>query len=507
MHNSRTQTSRAPQGAFLRTQLTGENASTVRMIRWLALVFIAFQVVLSLNVLPSGEPLRGNLPAGLIAAGLLALTFKKWLARAWRPIVLGFCILMIAAITRASLLERTGDPSFLSLVLLDMTCAALLPWGMWWQGLLTGGCLLSFTITSLYVPTRPDAVADWLSFLSVLIFSEVIAGLLAWNRDEFARQFHAVVESEKKLKTIFAAGTDIISINSFADECYIDINDEFERATGYRRQEVIGKTPGEINFWSEEDLGSEDKEPRTKGFVRDISKGFVREFHAGFVTKSGERRWGSFSSVLVNLAGQSCVVSFGRDITEKRKAEEASRRLAAIVESSEDAIISVALDGTITSWNYSAERLFGYVAEEILGQHLSILVRTESWAELCEALERTKRGEAIPHYDATRLRKDGTSVEVSVSLSPIYDASGSVAGFSGIYKDITEYKRAERELRKSEAKFKEIFETSNDTITINRLDDGKYIAVNHQFEKMTGYAREEVVGKSVVELNIWGRDE
>ena len=491
-------------GTFRRTLLIDDNQRAVRMIRWVALVFFGLQLTLGLGFLPNMGPLNGDLSAGALSALLFALTFTDWFEAYWRATVLLFCVLIIAAINRSSLVDRTEDPKFLSLLLLDMTCSALLPWGPIWQGALAIFCVLSFGLTYLNVTAPPDAIADWMTFLSVLLFSEIIAIVLMWNRRQLSKQYESIVESEKKLKTIFAAGTDIISISSFADERYIDVNDEFERVTGYSRDEVIGKTPHDINFWLKDaESQEENEEPRTKGYVRDATRGFVRNFQAGFLTKRGEQRWGLFSSVLVNLSGQSCVVSFGRDVTEHKKAQEASQHLAAIVEFSEDAIVSATLSNVITSWNGSAARLFGYQASEIIGKPLTILVAADETQQTRERLEKVRRGETIPTYDAVRLKKDGTPLEVSVSLSPIRDPSGSVAGFSAIYKDITENKRAEGELRESETKFKKIFDSCSDTITITSLDEGRYITVNDQFERMMGYTREEVIGRTVTELSVW----
>jgi len=497
------------QGAFLRTPLTSEKGRTARTIRRLALLLLVLELILLSGLLSGREPLEGNLLSAGLAALMLMFTFTRWCARPWRPIVLGLCILMIAATTQSSLLNRSTDAQFLTLIVLDISCAALLPWGVWWQAALTIACLASFSLSCAYVPLPPDGVADWLSFLSVLVLSEIIAGLLDRNRDELAMQFKAIVESEKKLKTIFTSGTDIISINSFVDERYIDINDEFERVTGYSRKEVIGKTPKDIKFWAKEETrGTEDKELRTKGFVRDQTKGLVRNFEAGFLTKDGQQRWGLFSTVLVNLEGQSCVVSFARDITEQKKGEDARRRLAAIVESSEDAIASATIDGIVISWNSSAERLFGYSASEIIGRDSRILVDSKAWPDVIQdRLKSVTQGEAVPHYEAIRIRKNGTPVEVSVSLSPVYDAQESIVGISAIYKDLTEQKRARRDLRTSETKFKKIFEASSETITINALNDGTYIAVNDRFVQMMEYTAEEVIGKTVADLRIWTQSE
>jgi PAS domain S-box-containing protein len=137
-----------------------------------------------------------------------------------------------------------------------------------------------------------------------------------------------------------------------------------------------------------------------------------------------------------------------RDVTEARRAREARLRLAAIVESSDDAIIGKSLDGTITSWNRGAERLYGYRAEEIVGRPLSLLVPPEHPDELPALMERVRRGEYIEHFETERVRKDGSRVEVSLSISPIRDARGAIIGASKIARDITARRQEER--RKNE---------------------------------------------------------
>jgi PAS domain S-box-containing protein len=145
-----------------------------------------------------------------------------------------------------------------------------------------------------------------------------------------------------------------------------------------------------------------------------------------------------------------------RDVTEARRAREAHLRLAAIVESSDDAIVGCSLEGSITSWNKGAERLYGYGAEEIVGRPLSVLVPPDHPDEAPAILERVGRGEYIEHYETVRVRKDQTRVDVSLTISPIRDAQGAVVGASKIARDITERKRSETALRESEARFRQL---------------------------------------------------
>src|SRR6185295_4703897 len=129
------------------------------------------------------------------------------------------------------------------------------------------------------------------------------------------------------------------------------------------------------------------------------------------------------------------------DLTDRDRGRTDSARLAAIVSSSDDAIISKTLDGTITSWNAGAERIFGYKPEEIVGQNILRLIPTELRHEEKEIVGRLSRGERIEHYETVRVAKDGRRVDISLTVSPMRDASGSVVGASKVARDVTERKR------------------------------------------------------------------
>ena len=131
------------------------------------------------------------------------------------------------------------------------------------------------------------------------------------------------------------------------------------------------------------------------------------------------------------------------DISERKRAERVARRLASIVESSDDAVVSKDLNGIIATWNRGAERLFGYMAEEVIGEPITILIPPERRDEESGILERIRRGEHVDHYETVRRRKDGSLVTVSLTVSPVTDETGRIVGASKIARDITEQKRRE----------------------------------------------------------------
>jgi PAS domain S-box-containing protein len=159
------------------------------------------------------------------------------------------------------------------------------------------------------------------------------------------------------------------------------------------------------------------------------------------------------------------------DITEHKHADEASARLAAIVESSDDAIVSKDLNGIVLTWNRGAERLFGYAAEEIVGRSITILIPPDRQDEESGILERLRRGERVDHYETVRRRKDGSLVEISLTVSPVRNAKGKIIGASKVARDITERRRAEERqnllLREMSHRVRNLFALAGSLVTLS----------------------------------------
>ena len=166
---------------------------------------------------------------------------------------------------------------------------------------------------------------------------------------------------------------------------------------------------------------------------------------------NGELRWiGTQGHAVYDKEGKATqMFGVAADITERKRAETARSHLAAIVESSDDAIISTRLDQTVVSWNAAASRLFGYSAEEMIGKPITLIYPPESYEDELQSLARIRRGERTDHYETYRVTKDGRRVEVSVSVSPVRDEQGRIVGASKIVRDIGALREAQRELRKA----------------------------------------------------------
>jgi PAS domain S-box-containing protein len=223
------------------------------------------------------------------------------------------------------------------------------------------------------------------------------------------------------------------------------------------------------------------------------------------VHPSGEVRWMVSRGDLVRdrTGGSERIAGITFDVTEKRQAEAAHSRLAAIVESSDDAIVGKTLDGVIMSWNGAAERLFGYTAAEMIGTHISRLVPPDRPDDIRTILGAIARGERVHHFDTERIRKDGTRIHVSISVSPITDASGRIVGASKIARDVTERKRTEALLRANEERLRALLDF-NQAVMAN-MGEGLYTvdtnglvtSLNPAAEHLFGWTSAEILGRKM----------
>ncbi len=190
-----------------------------------------------------------------------------------------------------------------------------------------------------------------------------------------------------------------------------------------------------------------------------------------------------------------------RDITERRRADAVAARLAALVDSSDDAIIGTDCNGLITSWSAGASHMFGYGAEEMLGQHVSRFIPEERRREEVDSIERLRRGEPVRPFETTRVRRDGRLIDVTITASPIRDAAGRMVGASKVARDTSEQKRAHEARILAEGRYRTLFECAPDGIVIADRD-GRYLDANPSMCRMLGYAHDELVGMAAADIRV-----
>ena len=221
-------------------------------------------------------------------------------------------------------------------------------------------------------------------------------------------------------------------------------NASAERIFGYSAAEMVGSS---VFILIPPELHDEE---------RQILARIARGEHIAHTETTRRRKDGTFIPIELSISpvrdSRGEIVgasSIKRDVSERRLGQETAARLAAIVESSEDAIISKALDGRILTWNTGAQRMYGYSPAEIVGRSVYLLVPERLKDEEQRILTQVARGEHVQHYETVRRRKDGKEIDISLALSPIRDATGTTSGASSIQRDITERKRAEGALRQA----------------------------------------------------------
>lgn len=246
-----------------------------------------------------------------------------------------------------------------------------------------------------------------------------------------ARLLAEAQAAEARFRSLFEGAADAILVSDASGHVR-EVNAAALDLLGYARDDLIGRHWRDLavdESWGKVDAWSEAI-PEWRGEVP------LRRRDGTHVPVESR-------STAVELASGKAYLSVLRDVSDRRQAQIDRQRLAAIVEYSEDAIIGKTLDGTITSWNQAAERLYGYTAAEIVGRPIATIVPAEKLDELAELVAKLARGERIAQHETERVRKDGTRVVVSVSISPVRDHTGQIIGGATIARDITERKRQE----------------------------------------------------------------
>lgn len=289
---------------------------------------------------------------------------------------------------------------------------------------------------------RSDASLIAVSGIALSLLLTLVAWLLTTSR---ARALHLAQEMtdelQESVRFVQMVTDHVPGLVAYWNS---ELHCEFANA---RHQEFFGRTKAEMQGIAMRELIGEPSFRQQEACINAVLRGEARHFES-LLTRPDGRTCHTYAYYLPDCQGDQVkgfyvLVS---DITPLKQAEAALRHFEAIVQSSEDAIISKSLDGTVASWNPGAQLLFGFSADEMIGRSMQCLFPEDKWAEEAEILRRIQRGEPIEHFETLRLRKDGSPVQISVSISAIFDAAGEVVGVSTIARDITAQKLVAAEL-------------------------------------------------------------
>lgn len=261
------------------------------------------------------------------------------------------------------------------------------------------------------------------------------------------RQKGELQEKEEQLRAIIETTPECVKLVA-RDGTLLHMNTPGLKMIGADRAEMaVGKSV--YGLIAEQDL------TRFREFNEGVCDGHGGVLEFEIVGLTGQRKqMESHAAPLRNPDGRMVQLAVTRDVTIRKQVESATGRLAAIVESSDDAIISKDLHGIITSWNKSAERLFGYTAAEAVGQSIMLIIPSDRRSEEQSIINRIQHGEKVDHFETVRVRKNGEPIELSLTISPIRDFAGRIVGASKVARDITERRQAQRVLQENEERLR-----------------------------------------------------
>ena len=303
----------------------------------------------------------------------------------------------------------------------------------------------------------------------------------------------AIRASEKKFSTAFHTSPDAVNINRLSDGLYLEVNEGFCKITGYKPEEVIGKTSLELNIWDD---------PKDREFlVNSIRQnGEVNNLEACFRKKDSKVLTGLMSARVMQINGVDCILTITRDITERKQAEEKIRKLSRGVEQSPATIVITDLNGNIEYVNPKFTETTGYSYEEAIGQNPSILKsedkKPEEYRELWETIinKREWRGEFL------NKKKDGTLFWEFASISPILNEEGEIMSFIAIKEDITEKKKMEEMLSNERLVLRTVIDNLPDAIFVKDIQCRKTLANLADISLMGANSEAEVIGKNDFEF-------
>ncbi len=325
------------------------------------------------------------------------------------------------------------------------------------------------------------------------------------SQSELEESLHALRKSEHRLQTVIENLSEGLVVSDM-DGQLLNWNRAALEIHGFASlDEALLKLPEFVNIFELSDMDGSVLDLEQWPLPRIIRGERLRNLEVRIRRLEGDwnRVFSYGGSIVREKSGSLVAIVTMSDITDRKRAEEDRKLLAAIVESSEDAIIGEDLDGNVISWNRGAQKLYGYTAEEAMGQSIWLRVPPNRVDEVNEMMEGRRRGEGIDHYETERLTKDGKRIHVSLTISPIREESGAISGSSTIARDITERKRAEEAVQTSEMRYRRLFESAKDGILILDGDSGQIVDLNPYLSEMLGYSEKELAGKELWEIGAF----
>ncbi|MCA9565594.1 MAG: PAS domain S-box protein, partial [Myxococcales bacterium] len=298
-------------------------------------------------------------------------------------------------------------------------------------------------------------------------------------------------ESNAFLEAVLENIPHMVFVKDADDLAFVKLNRAGEVLLGVKHEELVGKTDLDLFPRADADrFQAADRQTIRGAKLIEIPREPIQTPH-------GERLLRTKKVPVFNDEGEPLyLVGISEDITEQAKIEEAQARHVAIVRSSEDAIVSMTLDGTVTSWNPGAEAMFGYSAEDMIGTDILRLFPEDRLGEEEELLERLLNNERVRHFETVRRRRDGTVFDASVTLSLLRNSLGEPTGYAKIARDISVRKEAERARARLQTRSESVLENVADGILVTDVK-GVISVFNRSAEKIFGYFRGEVIGRNV----------
>ncbi len=345
-----------------------------------------------------------------------------------------WALAFVALATAAALIQSTllqTDPVFAFYYLAVVFSAVLGGKRSGVLAMIVGGVVAYFVFHTVSPAARLVHLALFVTVASLLI--SVVTRM--------QRVTNQLKESDRRFSELLGR-VELLASMIDRDGRVIYCNDHFIAVTGWRRKEIIGRDV--FTF-----LIPPENVPAVKDVFARLLEDKSTTSEVEILTRHGDRRLVRWSSTILRSAAGEVIgsASIGHDVTDERRAQFNNKLLASIVESTDDAVIATTLDGTVTSWNPGAERIFGYRASEMIGRSVFLLAPDDRHAEVKANLARIAAAERIQQVETVRRHRDGRLLDLSITLSPLIDETGRIVGSSAITRDIGDRKAAEHALR------------------------------------------------------------